>query len=133
MMRAGFEYTLTVLLVAALVGGAGALLLDSNGAAGAGFGAGAAFLVQAGIFWFLLVRADVRRIGVAHGVGVLLRFVSVGMLAFLVIPAMQLPPAATLLSLVTVFFVTTLLEPVFLKRRHSAGTVAGATTIQTEH
>lgn len=132
-MRAGLEYTLAVLLVAALVGGTGAALFDGSGATGVGFGAGAAFLVQAGIFWGLLMRADVRRVGIAHGVGVLLRFVSVGVLAFMVIPALKLAPAATLLSLVTVFFVTTLLEPVFLKRRHRAGSGAGATTIQTEH
>lgn len=129
MMRAGLEYTATLLLVSAVVGGAGALLFDAGTARGVWFGAGTAFLVQAGIFWGLLVRADVSRVGVAHAIGVLLRFVSVGILAFLVVPAMQLPPAATLLSLVAVFFVTTLLEAVFLKRRHLNAGVAGVTTI----
>lgn len=133
MMRAGLEYTSILFVVAAGIGGAAAMMFDADAARGVLFGVATAFLVQAGIFWGLMMRADVKRVGVAHAIGVLVRFASVAMLAFLVIPAVGLSPAATLLSLVTVFFVTTLLEPVFLKRRHMSAGVAGATTIQTEH
>lgn len=132
MKRAGVEYTLALLLVTGLMAGAGALLLDRRWTGGIVAGVAAAFLIQAVIFWTLLARADAQKAGVAHAAGVLIRFVSVGLMAFLVIPALALPAAAALLSMVSCFFLTTLIEAVFLKRRYAGREAAGATTIQTE-
>ena len=41
-MRAGLEYTLILLLVAAMVGGAGAMLFGEDAARGAGYGSAVA-------------------------------------------------------------------------------------------
>ena len=48
------------------------------------------------------------------GLGVLLRFAAVAMWAFLGVKALELAPAPALLSLVIFFFVSTLIEPLFL-------------------
>lgn len=48
------------------------------------------------------------------GIGVLLRFATVGMWAFLGIKALGLASTPALLSLVTFLFVSTLIEPFFL-------------------
>ncbi len=44
-----------------------------------------------------------------------------GITAFVLIPGLSLPPAPTLLTLVTVFFATTLMEPVFMHPRLRTG------------
>jgi hypothetical protein len=49
------------------------------------------------------------------GIGTLLRFATVGVWAFLGIKALGLAPAPALLSLVTFFFVSTVIEPLFLQ------------------
>ena len=48
------------------------------------------------------------------GIGTLLRFATVGVWAFLGIKALGLTPGPALLSLVTFFFVSTVIEPLFL-------------------
>lgn len=48
------------------------------------------------------------------GIGTLLRFATVGVWAFLGIKALGLAPNPALLSLVTFFFVSTVIEPLFL-------------------
>lgn len=48
------------------------------------------------------------------GIGAVLRFATVGVWALLGIKALALQPNAALLSLVTFFFVSTLIEPLFL-------------------
>lgn len=48
------------------------------------------------------------------GAGALLRFVTLGLYAFLVVGPMALPSGAALLSLATFFFVSTLVEPLLL-------------------
>lgn len=50
----------------------------------------------------------------AWGLGVVLRFAVVGFWAFLGIKALMLVPGPALMSLVTFFFVSTLIEPIFL-------------------
>jgi hypothetical protein len=50
----------------------------------------------------------------AYGVGLVARMVVVVAAALVLVPATRLPPAPMLLSLVTVLFATTLLEPVAL-------------------
>jgi hypothetical protein len=48
----------------------------------------------------------------AFGVGMIARFLLVALAALVAVPALKLPPAPVLLSLVTVLFATTLIEPV---------------------
>ena len=48
------------------------------------------------------------------GLGVVLRFATVAFWAFLGIKALGIPSAPALLSLVTFYFVSTLVEPLFL-------------------
>jgi hypothetical protein len=50
----------------------------------------------------------------AWGVGVLLRFTVVVLWAFLLVPAFGLAPAAALIALVVFFFISTVVEPLFL-------------------
>ncbi|HET6231308.1 MAG TPA: hypothetical protein VFE05_14645 [Longimicrobiaceae bacterium] len=53
-----------------------------------------------------------------YGVGMMGRLALVVLTALLVLPAAGLPAAPTLFSMVTVLFVTTLLEPVLLAADH---------------
>lgn len=52
----------------------------------------------------------------AWGLGMLLRLITLAVFAFLVVKGMRLPPEPALLSMVAFFFLTTLVEPVLLKR-----------------
>ena len=64
---------------------------------------------------FAIARLVARQNVVAGwGLGVLLRFATVAMWAFLGVKALALAPAPALLSLVLFFFVSTLIEPLFL-------------------
>jgi hypothetical protein len=48
------------------------------------------------------------------GVGMILRLITLGVVAFIVAPALALPSGAVLIALVSFFFLTTLVEPLFL-------------------
>ena len=64
---------------------------------------------------FAIARLVARQNVVAGwGLGVLLRFAAVAMWAFLGVKALGLAPTPALLSLVIFFFVSTLIEPLFL-------------------
>jgi hypothetical protein len=52
----------------------------------------------------------------------LARFLLVGLAALVAVPALGLPPAPVLLSLVTVLFATTLIEPVLFAAGAGTGT-----------
>lgn len=56
------------------------------------------------------------RILIGWGMGALLRLVAVLVYAFAIIPALSLPLAPALLSLVAILFVTTLFEPFLLTK-----------------
>lgn len=72
-----------------------------------------AFLVQ--ILTFSICRlVAVRNVIAGWGIGTLLRFATAGVWAFLGIKTLGLASAPALLSLVTFFFVSTLIEPLFL-------------------
>ncbi len=74
-----------------------------------------AFVVQ--LVAFLVVRAMARRKNViaGWGIGVLLRFVVLAIFALVAVPRLNLPLSASLLALATFLFVSTLIEPLFLK------------------
>lgn len=72
-----------------------------------------AFFVQALTFAICKLVAQ-QNLMAGWGIGVLLRFATVGVWAFLGIKALSLPQTPALISLVTFFFVSTLIEPFFL-------------------
>ena len=75
--------------------------------------AAVAFVVQ--LFGFALARMSMRSNVIAGwGVGMLLRLLTLGVYAFVIVPALALPSGAALIALVTFFFVSTLVEPLFL-------------------
>lgn len=53
---------------------------------------------------------------VGWGVGALLRLVTVMVYGFAIVPALRLPMAPALLSLVVILFITTLFEPFLLTK-----------------
>ncbi|HEX6534482.1 MAG TPA: hypothetical protein VF041_07790 [Gemmatimonadaceae bacterium] len=61
----------------------------------------------------LMVRG--RNVFAAWGLGILLRFVVLVVYAFLVLQGFGMPPESALFSLVTFFFLSTLVEPVLLR------------------
>ena len=74
-----------------------------------------AYFVQLfGFVVVLLVRTS--NIFAAWGLGMLLRFITLAVFALLVVRGMQLPAEPALISMVAFFFLTTLVEPVLLKR-----------------
>lgn len=64
---------------------------------------------------FAIVRlAGREQVIAAWGLGVLVRFGVVAVWAFLLVPALELPATPALISLVSFFFVSTVVEPLFL-------------------
>ncbi len=78
------------------------------------FSAGIALGIQVIGFLFVRVLVPVHVIA-GWGAGMLLRFVTLVLHALLGTRLMGFPPAPALLSLAAFFFVSTLIEPVFLK------------------
>ncbi len=124
MTAQGLRYTGVVLALAALVAAAGSALAGPAYRGGIVAGAGIGMLVQVAAFWIFAVWLFPGRAWHGYGLGMLARFVAFAAAAFLVVPAAGLPFAATLFSLVGVFWLSTLVEPVFLKTRTSNPTQA---------
>jgi hypothetical protein len=74
-----------------------------------------AFAVQ--IVAFLIVRAMAQRKNViaGWGIGITLRFAALLIFGLVAVPKLNLPLAPALLGLATYLFVSTLIEPLFLK------------------
>jgi len=74
-----------------------------------------AFTVQ--LMAFLIAREMARRKNViaGWGIGIGLRFSALIVFALVAVPKLNLPLSASLLSLATFLFVSTLIEPLFLK------------------
>ncbi|HET8657280.1 MAG TPA: hypothetical protein VFL93_17260 [Longimicrobiaceae bacterium] len=114
-MRSGIRYTAVAAGVAVLVALAGGALVHGAGRAGVWAGVAIALAAQVAFFWLLFVWIFPNRMFLAHVAGVLLRFVVLGAVAFVGLPLLGTPAAPTLFALVTVLFVTTLCEPLFLQ------------------
>ena len=114
-MRAGVWYTLVAVVVTLLTAVGGAAMVGEAGGDGVRWGAGVGFIAQVGKFWLLFVLLFPGRRALEHGLGMLVRFGLVAAVAFVGLPLLGWSPAPTLLSLVTVLFVTTLAEPVVLQ------------------
>ena len=124
MTTQGLRYTLAALALAALVAGAGIAFLDAGYRDAVLAGAGIGVAVQVAAFWIFAVWLFPGRAWHGYGMGMLARLAAFGAAAFVVVPAAGLPLAATLFSLVGVFWLTTMVEPVFLKTRTSNPTQA---------
>ncbi len=117
-MKRGLVYTAAALAVAAVIAliGLGLAPQYREGVlAGAVIGA----VVQVAVFWLFFVWLYPDRGWHGYGLGLLVRLAVFAVAAFVVVPQAGLPLAATLFSLVGVFWLTTMLEPVFLKTRTS--------------
>lgn len=123
MKQQGIRYTAVSLAVAALVAVAGLRMAPRFGE---GILAGAAIgvTVQVAVFWIFAVWLYPGRGWHGYGLGLLVRLAVFGLAAFVVVPRAGLPMAATLFSLVGVFWLTTVMEPLFLKTRTSNPTHA---------
>lgn len=76
--------------------------------------AGTALGVQ--VVAFLVARGMARKnVMAGWGLGVLVRFLALAIFALLVVPGLGLPLGASLIGLATFLFLTTLIEPLFLK------------------
>lgn len=115
MIRKALGYSLGSALAAVVVGLAGVSIVGLGGAAAVALGAGIGLLVQVLLFWVLFVWAFPTRLMLAYGLGVAGRFVVVGWVALVWAPRSGMSAATILFSLVAVLFLSTLLEPVFLK------------------
>lgn len=115
MTRAALLYTLATVVAALVVGAAGSLMTEGAGREGVWTGVAAAAGVQVLVFWLFFVWLLPHRKMLAHGVGVVGRLLAVGAMALLWVPRLAVPLGPTLFALVTVFFVTTVFEPLFLK------------------
>lgn len=74
---------------------------------------GVAFAVQ-GLTFAIVRLVGQEQVIAAWGLGVLVRFAVVALWAFVLVPALGLAPTAALIGLVTFFFVSTVVEPLFL-------------------
>ncbi|HEU4556468.1 MAG TPA: hypothetical protein VFS20_01420 [Longimicrobium sp.] len=97
--------------IAAVVWAAGLALAGPDGRRGVAAGAVMAAGWQALVLAVLAVALPGNRL-IAHGVGMLARLAMVVAAGLVIVPATGLPPAPTLLTMVTVLFATTLIEPV---------------------
>jgi hypothetical protein len=114
----GIRYTAAALAAAALVALVGTSMAPrfrDGILAGAGIGVA----VQVAVFWIFMVWLLPGKGWTAYGLGLLVRLAIFALAAFVLVPLAGLPLAATLFSLVGVFWLTTMMEPVFLKTRTS--------------
>jgi hypothetical protein len=119
MTAQGIRYTAVTLALAALVAAAGLAYDGGAYREGVMAGAGIAAVVQVAAFWIFAVWLFPGRAWHGYGMGLLARLAAFAAAVFLVVPRAGLPFAATLFSLVGVFWLTTMVEPVFLKTRTS--------------
>jgi hypothetical protein len=111
------RYTGAVAGIAALVAAVMAAMLGSAALPAILAGAGLGALVQVASFWVFMVWLYPGRAWMGYGLGLLVRFAFFALVAFVVVPRAGLPLGPTLFSLVGVFWLSTMLEPVFLKPR----------------
>ena len=132
-MRAGAWYTLGSVAVAALLALVAGTMVGEAGRPGVLAGTAVGLVVQVAGFWLLSVWALPDRPVLAHGLGMLARLLVVALVALVWLPASGLPAAPTLLSLVGVFFLTMLLEPMALKAGDSrrAGSAGAGELMKT--
>jgi hypothetical protein len=124
--RQGLRYTVIALLIAAAIAAAGVALGGPAHRAGVLAGSALGFVTQAAVFWIFFIRLypGKDQAWTAYGLGLLVRLAVFAVTAFVLAPRAGLPFAATLFSMVSVFWLTTLSEAAYLKNRTSNPTQA---------
>lgn len=117
MKEQGSRFSLVAAALAAAVGLIGALWASPASRPGVLFGAAVAFALQVAVFWTVAVWLFPGKGMLAYGLGLLARMLVFGVVALLVVPAAGFALAPTLFTLAGVFWVTTLVEPLYLKTR----------------
>ncbi|HEX9936398.1 MAG TPA: hypothetical protein VGB15_04725 [Longimicrobium sp.] len=100
-----------IVAIAAVVWAAALAFVGPEGRQGASVGAAIAAGWQVLVLGVLAVALPGNQL-IAHGVGMLARLAMVIAAGVVIVPATGLPLAPTLLTMVTVLFATTLIEPV---------------------
>lgn len=113
-MSVGARYSVAVVAVGLAVGVI-ALALPVGLRTGVWIGAAVGVAAQVALFWAMFVWLFPARRLLAHGLGIMGRLIVFGMVALLALGGPPATAAATLFALVAVFFVSTVLEPVFLR------------------
>lgn len=113
--RAIALFAICATLATAIAAGLLTLFFQGPGERGAVLlSAGVALVVQLLVFSGLRL-APRRHVIAAWGLGTLVRFAMLALFAFVVVKGLALPAAAALVSFAACLFVSTLLEPLFLK------------------
>ena len=115
-MKRTIYFAVTCVAVIAVVWGLAKVLFPSAASGQAlGMAAGVALVVQ--VVAFIIARQFARRQNVmaGWGIGIALRFVALLLFGWLAVPKFGLPLGTSLLGLAVFLFVSTLIEPLFLK------------------
>ena len=114
-MRAFVEYAASCILIIAIIGAIAWIFTDRAGHQVVLVSAGLAFVVQ--LVSFLMARLIQRRnLLLGWGIGSVLRLVALVLYAVVIARLWRAPIGPALLSFVTFLFVTTVVEPVLLRR-----------------
>jgi hypothetical protein len=114
-MRGFVEYAVSCILIIAIIGAIAWIFTDRPGQQAVLVSAGLAFVVQ--LVGFLVARVVHRRnLLLGWGIGSVLRLVALVLYAVVVARLWRAPIGPALLSFVAFLFVTTVVEPVFLRR-----------------
>lgn len=114
--RAWLAYAAAGLVVTAVLGGIASLMLESGRLSALWIAAGAAYGLQLMAFALLVrMRGQPQLFLVAWLGGMVLRFATVGLVAYWLSRNVAQPRATVLISFVGFVFVLLLLEPVFLR------------------
>jgi hypothetical protein len=90
----------------------GQSLVSPTAFPGVAVGTAVAFASQVGAFWLFACMLFPEQRFIAYGLGMVIRLGAVAATGLLLVPMAALPAMPTLLSLVSVLFVTSVLEPV---------------------
>jgi len=113
-LKGVFGFTFVTLFAAVLVGSVGGMMAGADARAAVWLGAGIGAGTQLLLFLLLFVVAFSRRPLLAHSLGVVGRFAVLTAVMAAWLATSEGPAAPLLVPLVTVLFLTTLLEPFFL-------------------
>ena len=115
-MKRTLTFAVTCVAVIAVMWGLAVVVFpDAVSGQALGIAAGVAFVVQ--VVAFLIAREFARRRNVmaGWGIGIALRFVALLLFGLIAVPRLGLPMGSSLLGLAMFLFVSTLIEPLFLK------------------
>ena len=116
-MRAWLEYAAVGLVLIGATAGLLMLVVAPSNRGAVWFAAAVSYVVQLGAFAVLLAFRDNAQLFMIGWLsGMVIRFLTVGVAAMLLLRTGLFPTRVALLSLIGFVFILTLLEPVFLRR-----------------